>query len=39
MEVKLVKRRGDFWKMQGVALVDGNVAAQAEISAMEIEKK
>jgi beta-hydroxyacyl-ACP dehydratase FabZ len=39
MEVELVKRRGDFWKMQGVALVDGKVAAQAEISAMEIEKK
>jgi 3-hydroxyacyl-[acyl-carrier-protein] dehydratase len=39
MEVNLVKRRGDFWKMRGVALVDGKVAAQAEISAMEIEKR
>jgi 3-hydroxyacyl-[acyl-carrier-protein] dehydratase len=39
MEVALIKRRGDFWKMQGVAMVDGKVAAQAEISAMEIEKK
>jgi 3-hydroxyacyl-[acyl-carrier-protein] dehydratase len=39
MEVKLLKRRGDFWKMQGVALVDGKVAAQAEISAMEIDKR
>jgi beta-hydroxyacyl-ACP dehydratase FabZ len=39
MEIKLVKRRGDFWKMQGIALVDGKVAAQAEISAMEIEKR
>ena len=39
MEVELVKRRGDFWKMQGLALVDGKVAAQAEISAMEIEKR
>jgi 3-hydroxymyristoyl/3-hydroxydecanoyl-(acyl carrier protein) dehydratase len=39
MEVELVKRRGDFWKMQGVALVEGKVAAQAEISAMEVEMK
>jgi 3-hydroxyacyl-[acyl-carrier-protein] dehydratase len=39
MEVALIKRRGDFWKMQGVAMVDGKVAAQAEISAMEIDKK
>jgi 3-hydroxymyristoyl/3-hydroxydecanoyl-(acyl carrier protein) dehydratase len=39
MEVELVKRRGDFWRMQGMAMVDGKVAAQAEISAMEIEKK
>jgi beta-hydroxyacyl-ACP dehydratase FabZ len=38
MEVELLKRRGDFWKMQGVASVDGKVAAQAEISAMEIDK-
>jgi 3-hydroxyacyl-[acyl-carrier-protein] dehydratase len=39
MEVSLIKRRGDFWKMQGVAMVDGKIAAQAEISAMEIDKK
>jgi 3-hydroxyacyl-[acyl-carrier-protein] dehydratase len=39
MEVALIRRRGDFWKMQGVAMVDGKVAAQAEISAMEIDKK
>jgi len=28
MEVELLKRRGDFWKMQGVATVDGKVAAR-----------
>ena len=39
LEVQLLKQRGDFWKMQGIALVDGKVAAQAEISAMEIDKK
>ena len=37
MELTCLKRRGSFWKMQGVATVDGNLAAQAEISAMEIE--
>jgi beta-hydroxyacyl-ACP dehydratase FabZ len=37
LEMTCLKRRGNFWKMQGVALVDGKVAAQAEISAMEIE--
>ncbi|MGH7831555.1 MAG: 3-hydroxyacyl-ACP dehydratase FabZ, partial [Candidatus Binatia bacterium] len=36
LELTSVKRRGDFWKMQGVATVDGKVVAQAEISAMEI---
>lgn len=39
MELQLLKRRGDFWKMQGVASVDDKVVAQAEISAMEIDKK
>ena len=37
LELTCLKRRGSFWKMQGVALVEGKVAAQAEISAMEIE--
>jgi 3-hydroxyacyl-[acyl-carrier-protein] dehydratase len=36
LELTCLKRRGSFWKMQGVALVDGKIAAQAEISAMEI---
>ena len=37
MELTCLKRRGSFWKMQGVATVDGKVVAQAEISAMEVE--
>jgi beta-hydroxyacyl-ACP dehydratase FabZ len=37
MELTCLKRRGSYWKMQGVATVDGRVVAQAEISAMEIE--
>jgi beta-hydroxyacyl-ACP dehydratase FabZ len=36
LELTCLKRRGSFWKMKGVALVDGNTAAQAEISAMEV---
>ena len=37
MELTCLKRRGSYWKMQGVATVDGMIVAQAEISAMEIE--
>jgi len=37
MELTTVKRRGSFWKMQGVATVDGKLVAQAEISAMEVD--
>ena len=37
LELTALKRRGSFWKMQGVATVDGKLVAQAEISAMEIE--
>ena len=37
LELSCLKRRGSFWKMQGVATVDGKVVAQAEISAMEID--
>jgi beta-hydroxyacyl-ACP dehydratase FabZ len=36
MELTIVKRRGSFWKMHGVATVDGKLVAQAEISAMEV---
>ena len=37
LELTCLKRRGTFWKMQGVASVDGKLVVQAEISAMEIE--
>jgi beta-hydroxyacyl-ACP dehydratase FabZ len=37
MELTVMKRRGSFWKMKGVATVLGKLAAQAEISAMEID--
>ena len=36
MELTCLKRRGSFWKMKGVAMVDGNIVAEAEISAMEV---
>ena len=36
MELTCLKRRGSFWKMQGVATVEGKIVAQAEISAMEV---
>jgi len=36
LELTSLKRRGSFWKMRGVAMVDGKIAAQAEISAMEV---
>ena len=39
LEVTCLKRRGSFWKLHGVASVEGQLVAQAEISAMEIEKE
>ena len=39
LEVTCLKRRGSFWKLHGVASVEGKLVAQAEISAMEIEKE
>ena len=36
IELTCLKRRGSFWKMKGVAMVDGKIVAQAEISAMEV---
>lgn len=36
LELKALKRRESFWKIWGVATVDGKVVAQAEISAMEV---
>ncbi len=38
LEITNLKRRGSFWKMQGTALVNGKLVAQAEISAMEIDR-
>ena len=37
LELTSLKRRGFFWKMRGVASVDGKVVANADISAMEVE--
>lgn len=37
LELTCLRRRGSFWKMKGVATVDGKLVAQAELSAMEIE--
>lgn len=37
IELTCQKRRGAYWKLQGIATVDGKVAAQAAISAMEVE--
>ena len=39
LEVTCLKRRGSFWKLHGIASVEGQLVAQAEISAMEIEKE
>lgn len=36
LELTSLRRRGSFWKMRGVAMVDGKIVAQAEISAMEV---
>ncbi|MGH7772413.1 MAG: 3-hydroxyacyl-ACP dehydratase FabZ [Candidatus Binatia bacterium] len=36
LELTSLKRRGSFWKMRGVAMVEGKIVAQAEISAMEV---
>ena len=36
IELTSLKRRGSFWKMWSVASVDGEVVAQAEMSAMEV---
>jgi beta-hydroxyacyl-ACP dehydratase FabZ len=37
MELTCLKRRGSFWKMQGIATVEGKLVAQAKISAMEVD--
>jgi len=37
LELTCLKQRGAFWRMLGVATVDGKLVAEAEISAMEVE--
>jgi 3-hydroxyacyl-[acyl-carrier-protein] dehydratase len=39
MEVKLLKHHHPLWKMRGEARVDGELAAEAELSAMEVEEQ
>jgi 3-hydroxyacyl-[acyl-carrier-protein] dehydratase len=36
MEVTLIRRRGPLWKMRAEARVGGEIAAEAELSAMEV---
>lgn len=37
LELTSVKRRGSFWKMWGMASVDGKLVAQGELSAMQVD--
>jgi 3-hydroxyacyl-[acyl-carrier-protein] dehydratase len=37
MDVRLLKHHHPLWKMRGEARVDGELAAEAELSAMEVE--
>lgn len=37
LELTSLKRRGAFWKMWGIATVDGKVVAQGELSAMQVD--
>ena len=39
MEVRLVKHHHPLWKMHGEARVDGELAAEAELSAMEVQEQ
>lgn len=39
MEVRLVKHHQPLWKMHGEARVDGELAVEAELSAMEVEEQ
>ena len=39
MEVRLLRQHRPLWKMHAEAQVDGELAAQAEVSAMEVEEK
>ena len=39
MEVRLLKHHRPLWKMQAEARVDGELVAEAELSAMEVEEQ
>jgi 3-hydroxyacyl-[acyl-carrier-protein] dehydratase len=39
MEVRLLKHHHPLWKMRGEARVEGELAAEAELSAMEVEEQ
>lgn len=39
MEVRLAKHHRPLWKMHGEARVDGELAAEAELSAMEVQEQ
>ena len=37
MEVEILRRRGTFWKMQGTARVEGQVAAELEFTVVDVD--
>lgn len=39
MEVEILRRRGTFWKMQGTARVDGQVAAGLEFTVVDVDQE
>jgi 3-hydroxyacyl-[acyl-carrier-protein] dehydratase len=39
MEVRLLRQHRPLWKMHAEARVEGELAAEAEVSAMEVEEK
>ena len=39
MEVSVIRSRGPLWKMRAEARVGGEIAAEAELSAMEVSEE
>ena len=39
MEVEILRRRGTFWKMQGAARVEGQVAAELEFTVVDVDQE
>ncbi len=37
MEVEILRRRGTFWKMQGTARVEGQIAAELEFTVVDVD--